>query len=346
MTPEEQASFLATVRADIGVEGERTDYRDPVSVLRINLWCDAMEDQNPVYTDEKLALASVHGGLVAPPAALQTWSMRPLRYQHTAPPATDAVESAAAKPYHLLNAAGYFGVVATNCEQEYFRYLRPGDVVSTTTSLDEVSDEKQTLIGRGFFVTTKTTFYVGDEAVGTLRFRTLHYLPNSGRVSADAAGQPAAPALGVDDLERAERRPPTLTTKRFSDVAVGEQLPELVLPLSPLRIVATALASGDFEDVHHDRDAANRKGMKDIFMNILTSNGLVGRYATDWSGPDSVLRTISIRLGATNFAYDTMRVNGEVVGVSPEDRLITLAVTGSNSIGDHVVATVTLTLPE
>jgi len=136
-------------------------------------------------------------------------------------------------------------------------------------------------------------------------------------------------------------------TLRFDEVSVGEQLPELVLELTPTIITSTAIATRDYQDVHHDRDLAQQKGSKDIFMNILTTTGYVGRFVTDWAGPEALLRNVSIRLGAPNYPYDTMRVTGEVTNKEPgdDDGLVTVSVKGSNKLGDHVIATVQLALP-
>ena len=123
--------------------------------------------------------------------------------------------------------------------------------------------------------------------------------------------------------------------------AVGERLPELQIPITRTLIVATAIASRDYQDVHHDPELARERGSKDVFMNILTSNGLVGRFVTDWAGPNARLRKVAIRLGAPNYPGDTMTMTGEVTAVDGE--LVTVAVRGANSLGDHVTGTVTLT---
>jgi acyl dehydratase len=122
--------------------------------------------------------------------------------------------------------------------------------------------------------------------------------------------------------------------------AVGERLPELTIPITRTLIVATAIASRDYQDVHHDPELARERGSKDVFMNILTSNGLVGRFVTDWAGPHARLRKVAIRLGAPNYPGDTMTMTGEVT----DGDLVTVAVRGANSLGDHVTGTVTLTL--
>jgi len=123
---------------------------------------------------------------------------------------------------------------------------------------------------------------------------------------------------------------------------VGTKLPELKLYGDPTFIVSTAIATRDYQDVHHDRDKAQAKGSKDIFVNILTDTGLVQRYVTDWAGPNAIIKTISLRLGVPWYAYDTVTFRGEVTAV--DDGVITLNVVGSNSLGDHVIATSTLTV--
>ena len=123
---------------------------------------------------------------------------------------------------------------------------------------------------------------------------------------------------------------------------VGTKLPELSLYGDPTFIVSTAIATRDYQDVHHDRDKAQAKGSKDIFVNILTDTGLVQRYLTDWAGPNAFIKSISLRLGVPWYAYDTVTFKGEITAV--EGDLITLKVVGSNSLGDHVIATATLTV--
>ena len=127
-----------------------------------------------------------------------------------------------------------------------------------------------------------------------------------------------------------------------STVEVGTKLPELSLYGDPTFIVSTAIATRDYQDVHHDRDKAQAKGSKDIFVNILTDTGLVQRYITDWAGPTAMIKSIGLRLGVPWYAYDTVTFRGEVTAV--DNGVITLNVVGSNSLGDHVIATSTLTM--
>ncbi|MFC9130624.1 MaoC family dehydratase [Streptomyces sp. NPDC057099] len=124
---------------------------------------------------------------------------------------------------------------------------------------------------------------------------------------------------------------------------VGDSLPPLEIPVTRTLIVAGAIASRDYQDVHHDPDLAREKGSPDIFMNILTTNGLVGRYITDHFGPRAVLRRVAIRLGAPNHPGDTMVLTGTVEEVDGDT--LTVRVIGANAIGQHVTGTVTVTIP-
>jgi acyl dehydratase len=125
-------------------------------------------------------------------------------------------------------------------------------------------------------------------------------------------------------------------------VPVGTELPPLEIPVTRTLIVAGAMASRDFEPVHHDQVIAQERGSADIFMNILTSNGLIGRFVTDWAGPGARLRSVDIRLGVPAYPGDTLRFTGRVASVDAGDRRITVEVRAANARGDHASGTVEL----
>ncbi len=438
--------------------------RDPVNVPTIRAWTDAIGDANPVYTDPEFAARSVHRGLVAPPAMVQVWTMPGL-----GAPVGRAAGSTApfrrpggpADPLGVMTAvlddAGFTAVVATNCDQTYARYLRPGEQLAVRAELLDVTGPKRTALGEGWFVTTRSTWFAGAEPVATMDFRVLKFRspgfgpaasPGTEPERASPRGRPPGPpevmrppmspdteffwagtragelriqrcggcgalrhppgpaclscgSIGKPEYQVAagtgtvysyvvHRHPPVpgkqlpivialveltegvrmvgeLTGIDPSDVAIGlpvrvrfrrvdddlvlpdwrpdppGTLPELVISVTPTLVVASALATHDFYPVHHDRDFAERGGARDIFLNILTTTGMVQRYVTDWAGPDAIVRAISIRLGVPCYAGDTLTFSGTVADAAGGDRLV--AVTGSCSLGDHVTGTVRLASP-
>jgi uncharacterized OB-fold protein/acyl dehydratase len=425
--------------------------RDPVNLPAIRNWTDAIGDTNPLYTDAGFASRSVHGQLVAPPAMVQVWTMPGLQ-----PPAADGGDTdPLGQMMTALDEAGFTAVVATNCDQTYHRYLRHGELLSLRAELTEVSGLKHTALGEGWFVTTRNTWYSGEEPVAEMDWRVLRYRPRSdqhdppGPASAGTPDSSAAPAMrppaspdtdffwagtkaGELRIQRCGecgvlRHPPgpaclscgALRNQGYQVVAgtgtvysyvvhrhppvPGKQLPvvvalveltegprvmaemtgadpekvsigmpvrtsfirvddDLVLPgwrpdergapgvlpewslqVTPTVVVSTAIATRDFYPVHHDRDFAGRSGSKDIFLNILTTTGLVQRYVTDWAGPQALVRAVSIRLGAPCYAGDALTFTGRVAGnTGPGGRDQVIAVTGSCSLGNHVTGTVRL----
>jgi acyl dehydratase len=121
--------------------------------------------------------------------------------------------------------------------------------------------------------------------------------------------------------------------------SVGDLLPELRLQVTATFVVSTALATRDFQDVHHDRDAAVARGSKDIFLNILTTTGLVQRCVTDWAVPHAQVLGVKVRLGVPCYAGDTLTLSGRVVAVNPE---VVVEVVGRCGLGDHVTGRVRL----
>ncbi|KPI15890.1 protein of unknown function DUF35 [Actinobacteria bacterium OK074] len=437
--------------------------RDPVNAPMIRHWCEALGDTHPAYTGPDAT---------APPTMLQVWTMGGLPGP---PPRSPAYTELLA----LLDELGCTAVVATDCEQEYVRPLRPGDEITFDMVIESVSDRKTTKLGTGYFVTTRTDVRVvgvaggaargvaggAGELAGTHRFRIFKYAPGQRRsnrepelrprpvVNRDNAGfwegvarhelllqrctgcgalrfpwLPGCRACGSPDWETVAaggegtvysyvvmHHPPfpafappyavalvqlaegvrmvaNVTGVPYDKVRIGmavrlefarydeelllpvwragaegagaeraegaaaqaagvplapgtDLLPSLEVGITRTLIVAGAIASRDYQDVHHDPEAARVKGSPDVFMNILTTNGLVGRYITDHFGPTAVLRRVAIRLGVPNYPGDTMVLTGRVEETDGADgTTATVRVTGTNGRGRHVTGTVTVTV--
>lgn len=450
------------LRTDVGKCGPPTTARDPVNVATIRNWCDAIAEANPRFTS----------GEFAPPAMLNVWPMAGLMMGKAAPRDPDMPQ---ANVYAMLDEAGFTGVVATNSDLHFDRYLRPGDLITTTTRLTEVSEQKRTRLGVGHFVTTEAEYQDQHGVrVGLMRFRILKYAkPSDGDGGGDGGGGNNAGAKEADDSVNGHSAAPRptrprprfnqdqawfweglrareLRIQRFSDdsslrhppananpntghfdydwitasgagklysytvvhhpqvpsfdypnivglveleegvrvvsnlvgltpeqveigmdlqlcfvdtdddltlhqfrpaaparnttglqsgqVAVGDQLPLLPIPIDPLLIVSTAIATRDFQEVHHDRDVAQARGSRDIFMNILTTTGLVARWIGDWAGDHVTFHNIKIGLGAPNYPHDLMTLSGSVTEQVDESKM-RIGFVGRNSIGAHVTGT-------
>lgn len=179
--------------------------RDPVNLPMINNWVQALGDENPVYTNEESAAQSVHRGPVAPPAMAQVWTMDGPRVS----------DDPLGEMMTVLDDAGFTSVVATNSEQTYHRYLRHGERLSVTSALEDVVGPKVTGLGEGWFVTTRSTWYSGDEPVAEMRFRVLKFRPPE-------KAQDAGEERGSSD--RPEERSGERSGEKSGEGAVGDPI--------------------------------------------------------------------------------------------------------------------------
>lgn len=187
--------------------------RDPINMPMIRNWLEAIGDENPIYVDEDAAVAAGHGGIVAPPAMAQVWTMRGLG-------AVREEDDPLGRMTQILDDAGYTSVVATNCDQIYHRYLRPGEEVTIESTLEEVVGPKKTGLGEGWFFTTRNFWKVGDEIVAEMMFRILKFMP-------PAKSTPAVETSSVPaDLDPARmlRPTPSRDTQFFWDGVAAHEL--------------------------------------------------------------------------------------------------------------------------
>lgn len=134
-------------------------------------------------------------------------------------------------------------------------------------------------------------------------------------------------------------------TRRFDDVQPGEALPALAVPITVPLVAGGAIATRDYFPGHHDLDAARELGSPHIFMNILTTNGIVQRYVEDWAGMEARFLSVKIKLGVPNYPGDTMTFSAEVSEKRTDDRSVEVTLKGRNSMGNHVTGTVRVQLP-
>lgn len=246
--------------------------RDPVSLTRIRMFVEAIGDERPCYLDKSAARAAGLPGVVAPLALLQAWTMPGLG------PARD-VDGPTEALYRLLDEHGYPSLIAVGYAQEYPRHLVPGDVLTAHATISSVSAAKRTWLGPGYFLSTATEFRDATGAVaGNMTWTVLKYRPEPGPPR--ATPPPATPP--------------------------GAALPSVAMPVTATTIVAGALATNDFAPIHHDLRAAGAAGFADIFMNILTTCGLVHRYLAQCAPATAWPRDVEFRLGTPVHPGDTL----------------------------------------
>ena len=189
---------IAVARTFVGAPATaRHPGRDPVNRPMIHHWCHALDDRNPIYLDPDAAAQTRHAGLIAPPAMLGTWTLDAVARRDGGP--RDQV-------LRRIEEAGYTAVIATNYDQEYLRELRPGDHLSETISVDDLSERKSTALGDGYFVTVRHDYHdQHGELVGIARMRLLKFQPSAQRDDAPASTAP------VDEQAPARRPRPAIT---------------------------------------------------------------------------------------------------------------------------------------
>ena len=493
-TDSERTDFYDSLTSEVGSAGKIEVARDNVSEPVIRSWCDAMSESNPLYINQNFANDSKHGGIIAPPAMLQVWTMSGLHLGSQFQRNTE--DSPSAGVYQLLDEAGFTGVVATNATYHYDEVIKPGDLISASQKLLDISEEKTTAIGVGYFVTTETIFSdASGKQVGSMEFRVLKFQPGTGKKNEQAEQKPPRPkpasnsstdwfwdacnnkelriqscnectnlqhppavrclscgsvslnsviatgkgslhswtiahypqvpafdyplVVGLVELEEGVRLISNITDVESEELKIdmplevhwldvdneftlhqfkpirndkqkpependetdnnndqvsdsgqndletenvqkqpskldldnvqrGDELPIYEVPVTTLLIVSTALATRDYQDVHHDPKAARSKGMPDIFMNILTSAGIVSRWINDWAGSEIDWGSIELRLGTPNHPDDTMTLSGSVTEKTENGNQISLniAFAGKNDRGIHVSGNAKILLPE
>ncbi|MDX1734963.1 MAG: MaoC family dehydratase N-terminal domain-containing protein [Halioglobus sp.] len=311
---------------------------NPVSRVQIWQWCSAMGDRNPLYLDEVYQREAGFDGAVAPPAMMQMWTMRDVDMRY-------APGSSAERPYEImdvLSAAGYPGNVAVSYDLHFHRLLREGDRAHHYNTIASISGLKTTALGEGYFFVEHAQFYDQQETLFAEAFITyFQYAPAQGEEAAHKRD------LSAEDPPSAEGNwQPDFKDVLRADIEAGTALPELAIPITHKLIVAGAVASQDFIDVHHNAPAARAAAMPDIFMNILTTCGLCARYLTDWAGPGSRLTRLQLQLLAPNTPGDTMLLQGTVkdIAAGGDPLVADVEFAGRNSRGYHVTGSAAVKL--
>lgn len=320
---------------------------NPVNRVQIWQWCSAMGDKNPLYLDDDYRSHTEFDRVVAPPAMMQMWTMRDF-YDNYAPGSTDA---APYKVFDDMTAMGYPGNVAVSYDITFHRYLLEGERPRHFTTVVNISDRKTTGLGEGYFVTERVEYTTDDEqAFAEALITYFQYQPKAAAEDTSGQPQPSTSTTKTSAEPAAAGWQSDFSDKLSSQLAVGDALPELAIPINHRLVVGGAIATQDFIPVHHNAPAAQAAAMPDIFMNILTTSGLCSRYLSDWAGPASRLKKLKFNLMAPNLPGDCMTMQGQVKSIekpadnSDDKPTVEIDFAGKNGLGFHVTGSAKIAL--
>jgi acyl dehydratase len=295
----------------------------PVSEWPIQAWCRAMGDENPVYTDRAAARSYGHEDVFAPPVMMYSFTMPGLSTE-------TRHEGLLATLRGRMSKHGFDSVLAGSYEQEFITPVRLGDRLRREARFESMSDRKITSVGAGYFVMLADRIVnQKGEWVGNQKMRTLFFRPGP----ADETHQSGETRKSAETRKALEPGPASATRV---------ELPPLAIPVTTTLVIAAALATNDFEKIHHDRDLARSQGLSDISMNVLTWCGLAIRYVTDWAGPAARIRRISTQLKAPTYPGDTLTLSGWTESSFERGIATQVHVRGANSLKAHIDSTITI----
>jgi len=270
---------------------------DAVNAPMIRQWCEVIGIENPLYLDEDAAKRGPHDALVAPPAMLVSWIMPGYRGLYPS-----------GEPFDMqpgFAAAGFPGVFATNFVYNFKRCPEIGEVVNRSSTIENISDLKTTKAGEGYFLTQNEVYTgQGGRLIGSNQVNVFFFKP----LASDTVRQPANSA----NIELPKE------DSAFSPVSID---------ITTSFIVASAIATRDYQPVHHDRDAAQSGGAKDIYLSILATVGLVQRSIEQWYGQDAMIESVDLRLKSQCYPGDCLTLKN-ISSSSSADGRISIQVRG------------------
>jgi hypothetical protein len=312
----------------------------------IRHWCEALEDGNPLYLDEAFARTQGLTGIVAPPGAIMTALTMPFRWPW--PP--DGREPTPHIHYRVKDALGLPVGIITDIDIEYGERPQLGDRINISQRLVSVSPWKKTKVGEGHFWTMERTY---RNQFGQVLARETMTAFGYGRD--DAPASTAASSGGwseaIEEMIEGERtgyRPPPVREVFWEDVAVGEELPRLVMPFTVTRSVYLASATRDFSPQHSNRRyAQERSKTADVFVNTPFNVGMISRFLTDWAGPTATVRRVRFAMRGNVCAGDDMIIDGRVTEkvVEEGEHRVVMEVTISTQDGPVTPCTAVVALP-
>lgn len=323
-----EAELVERVRDLLGQRGPPFYGADEINGPMIRQWCEMVEDANPVYWDDAAARRTRFGRVISPPCMLRTWLMD--RWWKPAwMGGSETADLSAAMPdlpiIQVAESMGYKYAVGVSNEGEYLEPFGPGDGrVFAVRHIPEISVEKRTRLGVGVFFKLVTEFYVETDGrhVATNRMVQFKYRGHEDSSPAPLSSKPAG-TMARGSTQALDREPQGPAdggrTRRWEEVRAGERMPPLRLPITVTRCVMAAGGTRDFYPGHHDSAFARNGGAREMFVNTMFNQALLGRFLTDWGGPESFVRRLAVDMREQICAGDTAVVTGRVSAKNESD---------------------------
>lgn len=323
---------------------------DAVCPQMVRHWCEAMQEDNPLYLDEDFGRRSRCGSIVAPPAMTPAWVMPRLWPPSGLAPIYERL-------FGICGEGGYDQVIDSESEMEFLQPLLPGDRVQSSPRIASVSGLKRTALGEGFFVTQEYVFTNQRREEVCRQLMTMYLY--RGQVANAAAGLPPLPEGAVTpwhsarvsgspwNIGAAAADVPARKDLAWGDVRANDPLPPYSRLMTTTAVIAAAIASRDFAPMHHDLRAARGAGVRDIFVNYLTTGGIAAKWLTDWSRPAGELRRLKLKLMTPCCAGDTLALTGTVRGesVAGGEAFVEVAFSMAVAEGTHCRGEAVIALP-
>jgi hypothetical protein len=289
-----------------GATVEAWPMTDAITSSNIRLWCEVLEDANPIYYDEAFARATRYGAIIAPPTMAMIWTWRP-EWAPSGPVWNVADEFASFLP-------DYPSLVSVRSVQTHSRPLKLGERLTVVRYVNTPLPEQDTERGRGR--PAVRYFSLRDEA----GHEVVSYVQHGVHLARKADSARPVPAVEDEVLARRPRLadPDAVSSFDLATLRPGQRLPAFTMPITYKRCIKWVGASRDFFEGHHDREYARARGAPDLYLGVHFFHGLFGRYATDWAGPYAVVAGMDFRSRGRCFPGEVIAVNGEVTGLRSE----------------------------
>ncbi|EMA41346.1 hypothetical protein C448_12281 [Halococcus morrhuae DSM 1307] len=323
----------------VGRSGDTFFAAEPVNRSMIQFYAELIEDANPSFWDERFA-ANHWGAIRSPPGLFWTWKMDP---EWTPGPDAEGADGEDVSVTDVPLPGGKDTIINTQSKTTIHRPLLVGTQLNWQTSIESVSEEKETRVGTGNFVTEKTTYRDGGgELVAEESNVMLRYSADDEEERTESFETPFAEGRRAVDVPDGQGPDDPYASIDIDEVSPGDGVDGFEFPVTYTKVVHNAAATRDFSGHHHDPEYTRSRGNETIFLNTMALQGLADRVAVQWAGPEWRIAEREIAIQGTAYAGDKLSVGAEVTDVDENEGRIELGVTMDNDGRDVCPSSVTL----